>query len=293
MKLRLSLMAEYIIGAVLIAGVLLFLRIGTAGLDNVFGIIRFIFSVPFVMFLPGYNFHMILFPGKDQIDELERIAISIGFSLAVIPVVAFVLDYTRIGLGIWTIFWAELLLIVVLSALAYWRRTSLAAEDRFFWSFEFEFRPLWDQQDRVNRIALVLGIAALILAVVGVIGIIVAPSPADSFTEFYILNAQGIAADYPINAAIHAPITLQVGIVNHETATNNYQVKVSLNNQIIGQSTLLTLARGQKSEFSFTFTIDQAGTKLPVKILLFKQGQAAAYRTLQLLITTDTTRSTG
>lgn len=59
---------------------------------------RAILGIPFVLFLPGYAFLSAIFPGKGKIDLLERLIISAGFSLVLVSLMAFVINYTPWGL---------------------------------------------------------------------------------------------------------------------------------------------------------------------------------------------------
>jgi uncharacterized membrane protein len=67
-------------------------------LRNALGII-------FVLWLPGYTFIKALFPthaptktSTENIDNIERIALSIGMSLALVPIIGLLLNYTPWGI---------------------------------------------------------------------------------------------------------------------------------------------------------------------------------------------------
>jgi hypothetical protein len=59
--------------------------------------IRNILGSVFVLFLPGYSLIKLLFP-KQEIGYIERIALSIGMSLAVVPITGLILNYTPWGI---------------------------------------------------------------------------------------------------------------------------------------------------------------------------------------------------
>jgi hypothetical protein len=50
------------------------------------------------LYLPGYTFIEALYPKKDELEELERFALGVGLSLALTPLVGFVLNYTPWGI---------------------------------------------------------------------------------------------------------------------------------------------------------------------------------------------------
>ena len=55
--------------------------------------LRYIFSTIFLIYLPGYSFIKALYPVK-EIDKIERYALSIGSSIAIVPFIGFILNYT-------------------------------------------------------------------------------------------------------------------------------------------------------------------------------------------------------
>ena len=50
------------------------------------------------LYLPGFTFIEALYPKKDELEELERFALGVGLSLALTPLVGFVLNYTPWGI---------------------------------------------------------------------------------------------------------------------------------------------------------------------------------------------------
>ncbi|MEM2179169.1 MAG: DUF1616 domain-containing protein, partial [Candidatus Methanomethylicaceae archaeon] len=52
----------------------------------------------FVLFLPGYSLIEALYPREEELSPLERLALSIGLSLAIVPLVGLILNYTPWGI---------------------------------------------------------------------------------------------------------------------------------------------------------------------------------------------------
>jgi uncharacterized membrane protein len=50
------------------------------------------------LYLPGYVFIEVLYPKRDDLEELERFALSVGLSIALTPLLGFVLNYTPWGI---------------------------------------------------------------------------------------------------------------------------------------------------------------------------------------------------
>jgi len=59
--------------------------------------IRYVLGSIFVLWLPGFTFIKALFPAK-ELDNIEQAALSIGLSLAVVPIVGLLLNYTPWGI---------------------------------------------------------------------------------------------------------------------------------------------------------------------------------------------------
>jgi hypothetical protein len=59
--------------------------------------VRYVVGTIFVLWLPGYTFLKALFPSKKDLGTVERFALSIGLSLALVPIVGLVLNYTPWG----------------------------------------------------------------------------------------------------------------------------------------------------------------------------------------------------
>ena len=79
---------------------------------------RYVFGSALVLFLPGYALIEALYP-KRELDELTRFALSIGLSLALVPLTGLVLNYTPFGIRLLpvTISIAGLTLALALAAL--------------------------------------------------------------------------------------------------------------------------------------------------------------------------------
>ena len=56
--------------------------------------IRTILGLFLILFIPGYSLIAALFPKKDDLDGIERAALSFGLSIAVTPLIGLALNYT-------------------------------------------------------------------------------------------------------------------------------------------------------------------------------------------------------
>ena len=61
-------------------------------------VLRIILGLPFILFLPGYTLTAALFPRRTDLGSIERVALSFGLSIAVVPLIGLILNYTPWGI---------------------------------------------------------------------------------------------------------------------------------------------------------------------------------------------------
>lgn len=60
--------------------------------------LRYVFRGLLILYLPGYSLIEFLYPKKKDLEILTRIALSIGLSLAIVPLTGLALNYTPFGI---------------------------------------------------------------------------------------------------------------------------------------------------------------------------------------------------
>lgn len=78
---------------------------------------RYLLGFIFVLFLPGYSLIKALFPEKEM-DNIERAALSIGMSIAVVPIIVLALNFTPWGITATTVTLSILALTTILATAA-------------------------------------------------------------------------------------------------------------------------------------------------------------------------------
>jgi len=87
--------------------------------------LRYVFGSLFVLYLPGAALIELLYPKPSDLSQLERLALSIGLSLALVPLVGLVLNYTPWGIRLNPIFASLSFLTLALAMGAVARKYSL------------------------------------------------------------------------------------------------------------------------------------------------------------------------
>jgi len=98
------------------------------------GILRIILGLPFILFIPGYILIFALFPTRKTdrgIDIIERIALSFGLSIAVVPLIGLGLNYTPWGIRLEPILFSLFIFIVGVGSVAIYRWINTDSDERF------------------------------------------------------------------------------------------------------------------------------------------------------------------
>lgn len=85
---------------------------------------RYLLGSLFVLYLPGASLIELLYPKKEDLSQLERLALSIGLSLALVPLVGLILNYTPWGIRLDPIATSLTLLTLSLALAAVYRKYS-------------------------------------------------------------------------------------------------------------------------------------------------------------------------
>jgi len=93
--------------------------------------LRVIFAWTSILFLPGYALIALLFPKKDDLGLIERIALSFGLSAGIVPLLGLILNFTPYGIRLLPIVIILSLFIVLFSILAYLKLRKIPIRERF------------------------------------------------------------------------------------------------------------------------------------------------------------------
>lgn len=203
---------------------------------------RIVIGLPFILFFPGYALIATLFPEKSSLDLIERIALSFGLSIAVVPLIGFGLNYTPFGIRLDPILWSIIAFNTALGIAGMWRR-SISAEP--FLPFRLEavktmVKKEFSAGTKVDRVLSIILVIAILSSVVSLMYVVAFPRQGEAFSEFYILGPGGKAADYPHNLTVGEDASVIVGIANHNYRTIDYSVEIWLVNATYNNETKTT-----------------------------------------------------
>jgi uncharacterized membrane protein len=125
----------------------------------------------------------------------------------------------------------------------------------------------------LNRI-LSIALAVAIVAALGcLVYAIAAPKQGEKFTEFYVLNTEGEASNYPEQVALGEPVELIVGVVNHEQEPTGYRLEIKIDDTLIEEITVATLAHEEKWEEVISFTPQTPGERQRLEFWLYRNDE--------------------
>jgi uncharacterized membrane protein len=206
-------------------------------------ILRILFAIPLLLFIPGYALVATLFPAARDIGGLERFSLSVALSVALVPLTGLVLTYTPLGLHLDPVVISLGILTIGLCLAAQYRRAKLLPENRFVVPLHEMRQVLSEEFNRIrgtssiDRILAAILVVAIIASVISLVYVIIVPKEGEMFTEFYILDQDQMAADYPTHLITGINNSVFIGITNHEDRTVNYTVETYLMKMTVNEST--------------------------------------------------------
>jgi len=242
------------------------------------GTLRIILGLPLVVFSPGYALITALFPKRDDLDGVERLALSFVMSIAVVALIGLIINYTPWGIRLYPVLASLAIFIVVTSAIAWYRWWRLASGERFTVSFNLSL-PAWLGQTTLEKTLCVILVIVILGAICTLAYTIVKPKTGERFTEFYILGVEGKVIDYPTELRVGEEGKVMVGIINREHETVTYRVEVRINGVKNNEWGPLVLDHDEKREEVISFHPRMVGDEQKVDFLLYKNEQSEPYLT--------------
>ena len=242
--------------------------------------VRIFLGLSLVLFLPGYSLTAMLFPESDDLDLIERVVLSLGLSIAIVPLLGLVLNYTKFGIRLVPILIVLSTITISFSIVSLYRRMKLPIDERFRIPFE-SLLKINLGQNVLDKVLSIILIASIIGVSATLAYVVVTPKTGESFTEFYLLDLNGLAYDYPTELMIEDEGELIIGIVNHEYENITYRLKVKFNGSLIYEDSVFLIDK-ETWETPFTLQAIEKGENQKLEFLLYKDKEV--YRTLHLWV---------
>ncbi len=250
------------------------------------GPVRIIVSFLCLLFFPGYAVLSALFPGQGEIGTIERIALSFGVSIAALPIIGLFLNFTPWGIKLMPVLISVAAFTLIAASVGFIREQALPVERRL----RVSMVPRWEGWHKLTRAKKVIWVAVLLAAFGGAGTLIyfeVALPQKPAPTEFYILNAEGKAENYPRQVKAGDNVTITAVVINHESQTTAYSIRAVTDGNVVGETTTSALAPEAQWEGKVDFIVAKAGTNQKIDFYLYKGGEGQPYFTEPLYIYID------
>lgn len=257
---------------------------------QIFAPVRLLLGLLYLLYIPGYCIGVALFPRHDDLTEMERMGISLGLSVASVPLVALLLNSLPWGLGLWPIYSGVMGVILLASTVALWRRERIPAAARY--RFPAPRRALQNSTrtaQRFWRAALGLGV----MVALALVWLFFTPSSGMRTTEFYLVEQDALLAELMDAVPVDEPLEATIGIANRGRRSQTYHVEIwvssapdSEQGELVGRAGPFHLDAHQVIQPTVSWQMPGAGNQQAVKLLLFSSAQPGPdpYRTLQLWV---------
>jgi uncharacterized membrane protein len=284
---RISLRIEML--AVAIAGGLLLVLIAAdaAMTQPLLGVPRAALGLVFALAVPGYFIQAAAFPRIGQIDALERAMLSLVLSIAAVPPLALLLEWTpglRVDLpGIVTALGAACTLVI---AIAWRQRARVPQAERCTLALPYRLPELRAPRlSPVNGLLIAVMLAAGVVALIAMGVLLLGTGPGQHFTEFYVLNPDGLAENLPRTVRAGDALALRVGVMNREGTTVTYRVTVSAGDATLEALPPVTLNDGETRIIPLTLDLALPVGEQDVRVTLYRDDSPQPYRQLHLRFT--------
>ena len=190
---------------------------------------RIILGLPFILFFSGYVLICALFPRKEDLDIIERLALSMGLSIAVTSLMGLVLNYTPFGIRLYPVTFSLFLFMLLMSAVAMYRRRTISPGDAFAPLSQISISGWFERvksgfikSNDENRVIKIVAIIAFIFIISALM--IIAKTPPASGYEISIYEAYPWYFWFLLVGAISCGITILVRQAFAEEKSNWWSI---------------------------------------------------------------------
>lgn len=248
----------------------------------------------FLLALPGYTVAAAIFPDKHNVDVVERVALSVGLSVAIVPLTGLFIFKLVGGLEFRTLEIVLTAFVIIVSFIAWARRLGIPADERFAIDTVIDLGP--GKVPMVDRL-LVVGIAvALVIIFVMLAFIASTPTKREGYTVLGIIGPGGDLREYPTDLTIDQVGMINVSVASHEMSDTQYSLVILLQEENhtganithwrsgnpfsniqpfthgLAMAYNFTLAPEKSLNSSFEFRVSENGT-FKLRFMLFYEGE--------------------
>jgi uncharacterized membrane protein len=224
-------------------------------------------------------------------SDIERIALSFGFSIGVLGLIGIGLNYTPWLIRLEPLMACATGFVVVCVYVSIVRRAAVPQDERFSVRVhdvvDSARRIVPQQSTRFDKALTAVILISIVVSTATFAYLVLAPT-GDTFTELYIMGPSGAAVDYPTQYVLGQVKNVTVGVVNQEQRDTTYDLVIRLNgtsNATTLYTENFTLANGETFQKSVPLKPDRIGQNMKMEFLLYRNSDySAPYRETYLWV---------
>jgi uncharacterized membrane protein len=255
---------------------------------------RLLLGLPFVLYIPGYLLQGLFFPLRDDLDKIERIGLSLGLSVALIALLALLLNALPWGLSSMAILIGQsglTLLLIIVTLIVRWFQP---ADQVYIPEVNPHLNRWWSSLGISERNMMAVMVGVLFLTLLAAAWIFLLPSPSSYMTEFYMLGSEGYAENFPRQANMGQSISVSLGVTNRERTSMQYRLEVwqvdpldGTHRQLVAGVSPFTLSVGESHQWDQSWQPAWSGQDQQFEFLLYTADDPDPYRQLLLWMNID------
>ena len=262
--------------------------------------LRFVVSVPLLLFFPGYVLAGVLFPRRGEVDRdrpngngslatirhlgritgPERAALAVGLSVALVPFYGFGLELLPVGAFDSVILPTLVVVVLIGAAVASIRRLRVPAAERFSLPLgairDAVVAPFGGPMPRAERIATIALAASVLLAVMSVGYVLAVPQDGEQFTDLRVMTespgGELRLGDYPEEVDTGQTAEFVIGVDNREGSPQAYTVVVTAEQLIDSDGSVTAIESTELGRFETTLD-DGQRLQLPQTVTPESRGE--------------------
>ncbi len=248
-------------------------------LDNTINILRLILGIPFLLFIPGYSLLLALIPKKGTGRTIETLSLSIVLSIALVPLLGLILNYTPWGITLETVLCSISVFVLTCLLIAWYRIRRLKFSDGNLQeqvvtpnTGKITFYGTGIKDFILTLVMIVVSVGVIFLLA----SFISAPKNQEVFTSFYIVEQNGNSGVDNIQLKAGEQGTVIVGIINQEGKDTTYSIGVYVDGTKDGEIGPIIVAWKQEWQGIINFTATDI-QRQKIELKLYRNHETIPY----------------
>lgn len=249
------------------------------------GPLRLLLAVPVLLLLPGYALTVLLFAKAGQVNWIERLGLSLAFSVAAVVFTCLGLFFLGTPLGGQSILLGIVCVNGLLAVGSIVRRYSLPQAERFEPWAGWRLSALGNGPDRITAV----GIALVIALGLGAVWYSMTNGTSREWLTEFAVATDGSTNGGAVALNTSGSYNLTLSVTNREESEQSYSVRVLADSRKVWSSDSVTLGPGENWRGQVSVPARAVMKSGLIRLELWLPGVSTPYRELHMRATTSQT----